>query len=344
MSTTENKQAPRTAWIHAMRSEVLRVGKRLPEVARVVHVGIWIATYADADGSRAFPGRDTLSVLAGCSQETVTRAVRVLMGVGALERRRRPNASSMYQLSPVALLPGALPWEEHIHHYTDTRQRKAHAKKKAEQVAVRTASTDAVHETPDNVHGRGPDSDHGGGSDTASDPPDSVHGRPRTASTDAVRTASTAGVYKDTSGRDPRRDKEQAEPPEQPQVRAGARGDHDSRQQPADPVVRPCTTCETGRVVRPDRGRCGGCFAVDSQQARTDRPVQGAFLLPLAGGGQESVRRQRPGVPWPREDPSAPLRTCGCGREYRLRRSDGCPACLIAADEERHSLGAVSDG
>lgn len=183
MSTTdpERKQAPRTAWINALRGELLRVGKRIPELARVVHVGVWIATYADADGSHSFPGRDTLACLAGCSEETVTRAVKVLMDVGALQRKRRPNASSMYQL--VTLLPGPLPWEEHMHHMTDTRQRKAYAKKKAEAVAdvVRKASTVAVQdeaaEESDSVRGCVPDSVHGGGSES---PP-----RTRTASMDA---------------------------------------------------------------------------------------------------------------------------------------------------------------
>lgn len=184
MSTTEPKreQAPRTAWINAVRGEVLRVGKRIPELAKVAQVGVWIATYADADGSHSFPGRDTLACLTGCSEETVTRAVKVLMGVGALQRKRRPNASSMYHL--VTLLPGPLPWEEHMHHMTDTRQRKAHAKKKAEAVAkvVRKASMDAVQdgaaEEADSVRGCVPDSVRGGGSEASAEEPDSVHGRP----------------------------------------------------------------------------------------------------------------------------------------------------------------------
>ncbi|THA44125.1 hypothetical protein, partial [Streptomyces sp. A1136] len=182
MSTTDHQQAPRTAWINAMRTEVLRVGKRIPEVAKVVSVGVWIATYADADGSNSFPGRDTLACLAGCSEETVTRAVKVLMGVGALARKRRPNSSSMYQLLPIAFLPGGLPWEQHLHHYTDTRQRKAHAKKKAEAAAkvARKASMDAVRDVAeggaDSVHGCVPDSVHGGGSEASGEDPDSVHG------------------------------------------------------------------------------------------------------------------------------------------------------------------------
>jgi hypothetical protein len=79
------------------------------------------------------------------------------MGVGVLARKRRPNASAMYQL--LMPLGGGLDWAAHIHHMTDTRQRKAHAKAKAERVAeaTRTASTDVVENpgdnTPDSVRG-----------------------------------------------------------------------------------------------------------------------------------------------------------------------------------------------
>ncbi|MFJ8049279.1 helix-turn-helix domain-containing protein [Streptomyces luteogriseus] len=205
MTTDDRVQSVRNAWTNALRAEVLRVGRRIPEVARVVTVGMWIATYADADGSNAFPGRDTLATLSGCSQETVTRAVKVLMGVGVLARKRRPNASAMYQL--LMPLGGGLDWAAHIHHMTDTRQRKAHAKAKAERIAeaTRNASTDAVENLSDSVRGRVPDSVRAGGSETPPTDPDSVHGRPRTASVDAFRTASAAGVYQytPTSGRDP---------------------------------------------------------------------------------------------------------------------------------------------
>ena len=223
MSTDDRVQSVRNAWTNALRAEVLRVGRRIPEVARVVTVGMWIATYADADGSNAFPARDTLATLAGCSQETVTRAVKVLMGVGVLTRKRRPNTSAMYQL--LMQLGGGLDWETHIHHMTDTRQRKAYAKKKADQLAeaTRTASTDAVENPSDSVRGRVPDSVRAGGSELTNPDPDSVHGRPRTASVDAFRTASVAGAYQyiPTSGRDPIPDHNLAGLSPQPQPRTG---------------------------------------------------------------------------------------------------------------------------
>jgi len=309
LSTDDRVQSVRNAWINALRAEVLRVGRTIPEVARVATVGMWIATYADADGSNSFPARDTLATLSGCSQETVTRSVKVLMGVALLTRKRRPNSSAVYQL--LMPLGGGLDWSSHIHHMTDTRQRKAYAKKKAAETAeavaaleaqmarkastdaVRTASTDAV-DTPgngsDSVRGRLPDSVRSGGSEPRSSNPDSVHGRPRTASVDAFRTASVAGVYQypPTSGRDPLPDHDMAGLSPQPQTRAGeavkdesSTGEGESASAEAaeggaevaaadDPdgiaaiLARPaltrCRECDLP-LLRPGRDLCHGCEA-----------------------------------------------------------------------------------
>lgn len=342
MSTTEHKQAPRTAWINAMRAEVLRVGKRLPEVARVACIGVWIATYADADGSNTYPGRDTLAVLAGCSQETVTRAVKVLVGVGALERKRRPNQSAMYRLR--LFLPGDLAWEEHLHHYTDTRQRRAHAKKKAQAVAKVTAPKAAPVPKSDSVCGRVPDSVHDGGS---GDTPDSVHGRPRTASTDAFRTASMAGVYKDTptSGRDPRADHESVARRAQPQVDAGARAESDQSSEQQEGGPRAFRQCPCGLpLIRMDRELCHGCErAEESTREPAPAPVQGAFLLPLPTSPTPAVNGPRTAVPAPRPDDTAPLRLCACGREHRAHQpTDPCPDCLTAQAVDLQTRRAVS--
>jgi hypothetical protein len=277
LSTDDRVQSARNAWVNALRAETLRVGRSIPEVARVATVGMWIATYADADGSNAFPGRDTLATLSGCSQETVTRAVKVLMGVGLLTRRRRPNASSMYQL--LMPLGGGLDWAPHMHHMTDTRQRKAYAKKKAEDIAKataspRTASTDAVENPSDNVRGRVPDSVRSGGSEPTGQNPDSVHGRPRTASVDAVRTASVAGVYQytPTYGRDPLPDKDMAGLSPQLQPRAGeavkdesSTGEGDGARAAlaavrARPALARCTGPDCGiSLPYGAEGLCSGC-------------------------------------------------------------------------------------
>ncbi|MFF5980883.1 helix-turn-helix domain-containing protein [Streptomyces olindensis] len=249
MSNEDSVQWVSTAWINALRAEVLRVGRQLPEVARVVGVGVWIATYADKDGGNAFPSRETLATLAGCSQETVTRAVKVLVGVGVLGRKRRPNASAVYQL----LMPLGRPldWAAHIHHMTDTRQRKAYAKKKASEIAeaTRTASTDAVRTaSTDGV----PDSVRSGGSEPPAEDPDSVHGRPRNASTDAVRNASVDAPTKPTttSGSDPHTDHTMADLSPQPPERAGT---HEHADNPA--TWSHCRVCT--RPVLPDPKRPG---------------------------------------------------------------------------------------
>jgi len=296
VSTDDRVQSVRNAWTNSLRAEVLRVGRRIPEVARVVTVGMWIATYADADGSNAFPGRDTLAVLAGCSQETVTRAVKVLMGVGVLTRRRRPNASAMYQLL-IPIGSKGLDWEKHIHHMTDTRQRKAHAKAKAERVAAatRTASVDAVENpgdtTSDSVRGRVPDSVRSGGSGAPRTDPDSVRGRPRTASVDAFRTASAAGVYQypPTYGRDPLPDHTLAGLSPQPPTRAREAVKDES---------------STGEEERPAKPRDAALEVVRAREplARCSGPDCG-MQLPYGASG-----------------------LC-----------DGCRAYLATTDHERHS-------
>ncbi|MFF9758608.1 helix-turn-helix domain-containing protein [Streptomyces caelestis] len=229
MSSDESVQWVSTAWINSMRNEALRV--RTPEVARVITIGVWIATFTDEDGGNAFPSRATIATLASCSQETVTRAVKVLVGVGVLEKKRRPNTSAMYQL--LMPLGRKLDWDAHIHHMTETRQRKAYAKKKAEGFKERNASTDAIRKAstdavenlsnrPDSDDGRVPDSVRVGGSEPHPDNPDSVHGRPRTASVDAFRTASTDAPTKPTttSGSDPHPDHNLARLSPQPPKRA----------------------------------------------------------------------------------------------------------------------------
>jgi hypothetical protein len=191
--------------------------------------------------------------------------VKVLMGVGVLTRKRRPNASAMYQLLIPAGSKG-LPWDTHIHHLTDTRQRRAHAKAKAERIAeaTRTASVDAVEnpgeDQPDSVRGRVPDSVRSGGSEPPDANPDSVRGRPRTASVDAFRTASAAGVYQyiPTSGRDPLPDHTLAGLSPQPQPRAGEAGQDESSTGEGKPAAKPRDAALEVVRARDPLARCAG--------------------------------------------------------------------------------------
>jgi hypothetical protein len=143
----------------------------------------------------------------------------------------------------------------------------------------------------------------------------------------------------------------------QPQQRAGEEATDDSLQHDEETgtAARPddledrfagARFCVCGqRIMRADREKCGGCLRNDAAAAKAakdvEKPVQGAFLLSLEGGGQgvPAARRERP--QWPAEDPAMAPRLCGCGREHRLRDSTRCPACVYAADEERFELDAV---
>lgn len=236
-SESDRVQSVRNGWTNMLRAEVL--ASDLPDLPRVTAVGVWLATFADADGGNAFPSRQTLARLAGCSVDTVTDAVSVLMAVGVLVRRRRPNKSAVYQL----LVPVESPdWATHIHLLTDTRQRRAHAAKKKRDAETRKASVDAVREA--SVAGV-PDSVRGGGTNLPPETPESVRGRPREASVDVVRKASVAGVDHNPStyGRDPLPDEDVLGLSPQPQA-VGARADEGTTNpsgQPAAPEQGPPT-------------------------------------------------------------------------------------------------------
>lgn len=286
MNDDRRIQSVRNAWVNALRSEVLRV--HTADIARVGHVGVWLASFADADGGNCFPNRETLGALAGCSPETVTRCVKVLVAVGMLRAKRRPNNATVYQL----LLPVDRPdWATHMHLYGDTRQKRAHRAAKlaaAEEIEQRrTASMDVIRTAsmvggPDSVHGLR----SGQRPRTPSEDPDSVHGRPRTASTDAIRTASMAGGTSTSlppvGTHSPDQDAADHQP--QPQVRAGAQGENDQ-----DPPIRAVPD------PHPDAPRCHGCgrpvitrrsgrtgHENCQPDATTQRAVQPPLLLSLA--------------------------------------------------------------
>ncbi|WP_370221108.1 helix-turn-helix domain-containing protein [Kitasatospora sp. MAP12-22] len=226
----------RSVWTRTLRNEVLRVGKRL---ARVGAVGVWLATFANADGSRCFPGRDKLAGLTGFSEPAVSRCLQVLEAVGMISGKRRPNNNTEYQL----VIPvGGPDWGSVLHIVEETRQKRARAVQKLREIEERErmVSGDTVRTvSPAGV----PDSVPGGGSGecpgTPSESLDSVRGHPWTVSGDTVRTVSPAGgTQSPTSGRYPLTHTETAEPSPQPQVRAGARGEND-QSPPPEPPHRP---------------------------------------------------------------------------------------------------------
>jgi hypothetical protein len=155
---------------------------------------------------------------------------------------------------------GGLDWAAHIHHMTDTRQRRARRLEKeriAAEAETRKASPDAVR----TASAAGvPDSDRTGGSEPPRDTPESVRGRPRKASPDAVRTASASGVYQysPTYGRDPLPDHDMADDSPQPPKRAGEAAEDESSPSeappaPEEPELRRCTVCRFPIVPDPQR-------------------------------------------------------------------------------------------
>ncbi|MFC8008890.1 helix-turn-helix domain-containing protein [Streptomyces cinereoruber] len=316
---SDHVQSVRNAWINRLRDEALRA--RRPEVSKAAHIGILIATYADADGSRAFPSKETLAAIAGVSEDTITRCVRLLMAADLLGRRRRPNQSSMYQL----LIPTArIDWTEHLHVWGETRQAKARRKAKAAEIAALLAEREAAEEgnpPPDMVRNPSaagvPEPVPGGGSETSGT-------RPRTG-TDTVPGRVPEPVpggglpVPPTCGRDPGPDQTMAAVPPQPQDAGGRASGKTIPQQPTETQgIAVCVDCAEPIVREGLALRCG-CKPQASNARTPSGPVQGTFLISLPSGAP-------PGPRSPVQAPQAPpAQVCACGR---------CPDCL-AADRER---------
>lgn len=251
MSSSDRVQTVRNAWINRVRDEALRM--RRPEVSKCFQIGMIIATYADADGSNAFPASTTIAAIAGCTEETVTRCVKVLTAVGLLDRKRRPNKSAVYQL----VLPLQRPdWAAHLHLYTDTRQARRKKAEKLKELETRNPFQNGIRNpfpmgVPEPVPA-GVSEPSGTRSRTVPDPVPQRVPEPVPAGGDQ---------YIPTSGRDRFPNHDMPGPVPQPQVVAGEPGQDDSSPHPtadnASSLPR-CPDCDIP-LLRPGRTTCKAC-------------------------------------------------------------------------------------
>ncbi|MFG2899547.1 helix-turn-helix domain-containing protein [Streptomyces zaomyceticus] len=274
---SDHVQSVRNAWINRVRDEALRA--RRPEVSKAVHIGILIATYANADGSRSYPSNETLAAIAGVSEETVTRCVRLLLAAELLVRRRRPNQSSVYQL----LIPQArIDWAEHLHVWGETRQAKARKKAKAAEIEALLAerANPSGDGFPEPVPGGVPEPVPGGAPDTPGTRPrtgaDTVPGR-------VPEPVPGGGLpVPPTSGRDPQPDQTMAALPPQPQA---------AREEAAESSPEELQGRPGPRLVPPPRGGCSTALS-GSQGAGSQRPLL-LSVRGLAADRQELSQEQR---------------------------------------------------
>lgn len=193
-ASTNAETSFRAEWQRRIRRESLHftqecVKKRRPANERqayadVFTAGMWLSTYANFDGSDAFPSQETLAMLTGMSKERLRQCLKVLALTGALRTKRRPNSNSGYMLQPLIGPVGSIPVERHIRLVLETRSKKRHTKDKAQRIDGPGA---------DGVHARSPDEEGGHRARTTSGqharlasempgqrartPPDSVHAR-----------------------------------------------------------------------------------------------------------------------------------------------------------------------
>lgn len=154
-------------WVNRLRHEVYVARSR--DVAAVARVGFMMATFANPDGTSITCGQERLAILTGSSQETVSRAIKVLLAVELVRAQRRPNRNAEYRLQPL-MHGNRVDWATHMHLYTDTRQRRRKAAQKEaeieallnpEPVAERSPS-----ETVEPVPGGVPEPVPGGGTNS----------------------------------------------------------------------------------------------------------------------------------------------------------------------------------
>ncbi|MGW2951592.1 hypothetical protein [Streptomyces eurythermus] len=122
----------------------------------------------------------------------------------------------------------------------------------------------------------------------------------------------------------------------QPVAREGAQTDQFSEPDEGLPYGR-CEGCRNPLTLA-GRNRCGGCRRLDAVpgQGRAtahSKPVQRP-LMTVVPTLPEAPAATREPFRWKPEDPLAPTRVCGCGREFRSRTDATCQDCQFAAHQE----------
>lgn len=98
--------------------------------------------------------------------------------------------------------------------------------------------------------------------------------------------------------------------------------------------------CACGVLVIRGGDQCHGCRNRAAGKPPTPQgPVQGAILTVVPSGAASPPAVAPGAIPYPREDPSAPPRTCGCGRTYRTAQPGLCPDCVAARHLEQAGTG-----
>lgn len=94
--------------------------KRLPLTRHDKFAALMLATYADEDGTRVFPGTEELTAVMGVSMATIKRQLSTLRELGLIELVSRANRyqglADEYRLTvpkDVAATPGLLAPDEH---------------------------------------------------------------------------------------------------------------------------------------------------------------------------------------------------------------------------------------
>jgi hypothetical protein len=144
----DRTESVRSAWTRCLRKEALRM--RDADVSKIVHIGLVLATYANADGTNAWPAVPTLATIAGCAEDVVSRSMAALVGIGLLRRKRRPNETPMHVLV-IPLGSEPLVWEPHLEPFVKARAATARRRARSAERNRNPVPTGVPEQRPDGV-------------------------------------------------------------------------------------------------------------------------------------------------------------------------------------------------
>ncbi|MET8609722.1 hypothetical protein [Streptomyces misionensis] len=296
-------------------------------------------TMAAASGALRFrDGRviriQDIAKAAGCREQDARRYMEaaVRSGVVVVEGLRRRGKPTLYVLNAVIQCPDWTAAESYLKATVRRRKEDAEPAKGSGHRGPNSGDESSDHSGTNQFGPQRPEldeSDASGVRSTAARPGSGHSGTTGSVHSGTNNPGATHGVPHDMVDAVP-----------QPQVVAGASEETDQpfTQHEDDLPYGRCEVCKTP-LTRPGKARCSvHSEPLPGQRRRgpssRQRVIQPPLLASVPPACDRPAEPARPPFRWKPEDPLAPARICGCGREFRSRTDQSCQDCQFAAYQE----------
>lgn len=265
---------------------------------------------------------------AGCREQDARRYMQaaILAGLVTVLGERKRGKATLYTLNAMCW-PNWKAAEDYL---------RATARKRPEEEAPQSSDHSGTNSEDES-------SDHSG-SNSPGETPEGVP--PTVARPSSGHCGSTGSGHSGSNnpGGFPGVPQEMAEVVTQPHVVAREDLNSDSPKSAGNDLEKlPFGRCEepTCRrpLTRPNRTRCAAhSDPVPGQRGKGRRSaVQSPLMTVVPAAAPEPSQPASEPFQWRKEDPLAPVRVCGCGREFRSRDSRKCQDCQYAAHPGAHT-------